>query len=395
MIRIGSSLLILSALYYLYGVMPSNDWQPNLEKFIVFFVFFAGIVIFEFNRFHRKAPKGALLAESAILLILLSYFLISYTSKHAPTGFGPPVADYGFMVVDAVKMLFVDHQNPYASTTISPIKDIFTEEYRGFYYGPLMMVGYLPTLYSPAAGYKVMSLFYMLLSGVLLAFLVFDREDAWQTNLANILFVETAFFLPERMWIELFFRGAHDYFPVSILLAGLLALKKEKIFLAGLLVGLSFSAKFAPALFLLPFLPYRDRKIWLGLFLGLMPHIPFFLWDPPAFIRNVFLVRIIMPHDGSSFRWLLPAQYHWWLPTTLILAVLFSFYQNFRKPLAYGTVIYGFTLLLIIGETTFKQVHLNHLIWFFPMFALLATAYRDRLFGSIARIVPEAKVSTG
>lgn len=385
-LRIVSSLSVLGFLYYLYGIMPDNDWKPNLEKFLVFLIFFVTIAGFEYHSYRRRTPNVALLAESALLLVIFASFFYSYSAKWVPGGFIPPVADYGFMVVDATKMLFVDGENPYSSQTISPIKDIFGPEYRGFYYGPLMMVGYLPTLVSPAAGYKYTSIFFVLLSGVLLAFLVVEPEDRWELRLANIAFVETAFFLPERMWIELFSRGAHDYFPVALLLAGLLALKKGNPFWTGILVGLSFSAKFSPAVFVLPFLPYRDRKVLIGLFIGLLPHLPFFLWDPPAFVRNVFLVRFVMPHDGSSFRWLLAPEYHWWLPTALLLGLGYAIYRNIRGPLEFRTVVVGLTLLLIVGETTFKQVHLNHLIWFFPLFALLFTYNREKVFGFLAGI---------
>lgn len=384
-LRLTSSLSVLGAMFYLYGIMPDQDWQPNLEKFLVFLVFFAAIAGFEYLGFRRESPRSALWAEFAILVVIFVTLFYTHGGKWVPDGFNPPVADYGFMVVDATKLLFVEHQNPYSSQTISPIRDILTAEYRGYYYGPLTMIGYLPSLWWPYSGYKIAGVFFLIVCAILLAFLVIEPDEPLSVRLANIAFVETAFFLPERMWIELFSRGSHDFMPVAFILAALLALKKDAYFWVGLLAGLSFSTKFSPALFLLPFLPIRQKKMWIGLAIGMAPQIPFLLWDFTGYFNNVFLVRFIMPSDGSSLRYFIKPEHYWWLPACVIVGMALSFYRNLRKQLEYRTVLVGFTLLLIVGEVTFKQVHLNHLVWFFPMFALIFTYNRERLFGFLSR----------
>lgn len=384
LLHLSCSLAVLGCMFYLYGIMPDQDWQPNLEKFLVFLVFFAAIAGFGYFGFRRELPRPTLWVEFGVLAVILISLFYSYGGKWVPNGFIPPVADYGFMVVDATKMLWVDHENPYSSQTISPIRDILGPDHRGYYYGPLTMIGYLPSLYWPYSGYKYAGVFFLLVCAVLLAFLVIEPGEPLSVRVANIAFVETAFFLPERMWIELFSRGAHDFMPVAFILAALLALKKDSYFLVGLLAGLSFSTKFSPALFLLPFLPIRQKKMWIGLAAGMLPQVPFLIWDFTGYVNNVFLVRVIMPSDQSSLRYYLRPEHYWWLPASLLIAMVLSVYQNFRRVLGFRTVLVGFTLLLIVGEVTFKQVHLNHLVWFFPLFALIFTYDRERLFGFVS-----------
>ncbi len=376
------SLLVLGCMFYLYSLMPDQDWQPNLEKFLVFLVFFVAIAGFGFFGVRRNFIRPVLWVEAGVLAVIFIIVIYSYGGKWVPNGFNPPVADYGFMVVDATKMLFVDYQNPYSSETISPVRDIVGSDYWGYYYGPLTMIGYSPSLYWPYSGYKIASVFFLLACAVLLAFLVIEPGEAMSSRLANIAFVETAFFLPERTWIELFSRGAHDFMPVALLLGALLALRKESYFFVGLLAGFSFSTKFSPVLFLFPFLPIRRERMWIGFAAGLVPQVPFLIWDFSGYVNNVFVVRLVMPSDASSLRYYLNPEHYWWLPAILLIAMLLSVYQNFRRELEYQTVLIGFTLLLIIGEVTFKQVHLNHLVWFFPLFALIFTFYRDFLFES-------------
>lgn len=38
-----------------------------------------------------------------------------------------------------------------------------------------------------------------------------------------------------------------------------------------------------------------------------------------------------------------------------------------------------FMLLLILVEVTFKEIHANHLIWFYPLFAYIAAKHRGKL----------------
>lgn len=381
LLRLACSGAVLYVMYYLYGLFPPEDWQPDLEKFIAYFAFFAAIVGFTYLRFKGKAPRAALWAEGALFVVVLAVVVYGWSGKWAVNGFGPPVADYGFMVVDATKMLFVEHENPYSSQTISPIRDTLGPEFRGYYYGPLTMIGYSPSLLWPVSGYKIAGVFYLLATAVLLGLLVWEPDDDPALKFANIAFVLAAYFLPERMWVELFSRGAHDFMPTALVLGALLAIKKNNFFAAGLLAGLSFSTKFAPALFLLPFLPIRRKNMWIGFALGLLPQVPFLLWDLQGFINNVYLVRFFMPSDQSSLRYYLKPEHYWWLPAALAVAMTIAAYRNLRRPLGYGTVLIGFALVMIVGEVTFKQVHLNHMVWFYPIFALIFTYSRDRLFG--------------
>jgi hypothetical protein len=168
------------------------------------------------------------------------------------------------------------------------------------------------------------------------------------------------------------------------ILAALLALKKDRIFWAGLFTGLSFAAKFAPAMFLIPFMPIRQKRFWVGLGLGLLPYLPFLFWDYSGVWRNAFWLRVVIPADGTSLYWITPESYQWIYGATILIAYLTAVIWAVRRKLDYGSVLVGFTLLLIVADVTQKQVHGNHLIWFYPLFALLFMGYRENLFGFLS-----------
>ena len=59
-------------------------------------------------------------------------------------------------------MLFAHFQNPYQSPTLNVM--LPQPGYGGFKYGPIMILGYLPSAFFPQSGYKMMSALYLLLS---------------------------------------------------------------------------------------------------------------------------------------------------------------------------------------------------------------------------------------
>ena len=84
------------------------------------------------------------------------------------------------------------------------------------------------------------------------------------------------------------------------MLAGFLCFKYRQAFLAGLFTGLSISAKFAPGVFAVPFMPIRQRGFWIGLVVGLSPYLPFIIWDPAGLWRNAVWLRRSRPTETGS-----------------------------------------------------------------------------------------------
>lgn len=382
-LRLTSSLLLLGLMFTLYWVFNEYDWGHPLAKagcFSAFFVLAAGL---QYLSFHRETPALALWLEFAVLSIILITLFFFYGREYGPSALQPPWVDIGYTTVNATTLLVKQHQNPYSSSNIN-VRDELAPEYRGFHYGPAMMLGYLPSGYFPDSGYKIVSLFYVAISTILLVFLVTEADDTWATWLARIAFTQTAFFLPESFWREVLYQGANDVFPVMLVLAALLALKKDLFFWTGIFAGLSFAAKFSPAAFLVPFLPARQKQFWIGFAIGLAPLFPFLFWDFASVVRNVFWFRVIMRSDSTSLYSVLPVEIHWLMPVTLVIALLVSVYWNIRGTLDYRTALIGFTLLLIVADVTQKEIHLNHLIWFCPLFAIIFAYDRERLFGFIS-----------
>lgn len=277
-------------------------------------------------------------------------------------------------------MLVKDFENPYSSQVVNPTIEL-KPEYRGFHYGPAMLLGYLPAAFFPAHGFKIVSLFFILISAILLCLLVDDREKPILDRITSMAFVLCLFFLSERFWYEILRQGANDIFPVALILAALYMLKNERFFLTGLLAGLSLSAKFSPAVFFLIPSIRKDLRAQLiaGIGAGLVPLVIFSLWDFLGLFNNVFLLRFILRYDSTSLYSILPVELHFWLPVSLLIAVLWTIRHGFKNKTEYRSVLISFTLLLIIAEITFKEIHANHLIWFYPLFALILEKHRHHI----------------
>jgi hypothetical protein len=109
------------------------------------------------------------------------------------------------------------------------------------------------------------------------------------------------------------------------------------------------------------------------------------LWDPLGLFNNVFWIRLTLPFDSTSLYAEIPPAFHFVLPLSLVVAIVFSLYRNARMPVEYENVLVTFTLLLIVGEVTFKEMHTNHLIWFYPLFALILERHRYQLIDADMR----------
>ena len=378
----ASPFFIFGLMLYLYNCLQKYDWGHPFIKLFCFVVVFLLIVFLRSRTHPTKLPAILARLEFLVLTIVLVIILTNYGKIYGPDLSHPPYVDIGYTTVKATSMLFHDGKNPYTSQYINARDDLLPQ-YRGFHYGPLMLIGYLPSLLSPTWGYKLASLGYFLVSALLLCSLLELHKIPPERRLCSIAFVLCLFFLPERFWYELFRQGANDIFPVALLLASLLALQRQKYFLTGLFLGLSFSAKFSPAIFLLMALVRKDLKISAakGFCLGLIPLLIFVVWDTKGLINNAFRNRgVALSYDSTSLYSETALAFHFIFPVLLLLAVAYSVYRNFRTALDYENALVTLTLLLIIGEVTFKQMHANHLIWFYPLFALILERHRYQFF---------------
>lgn len=371
--------------YYVYTLFQQHDWGQAFTKLVCFAIFFALLVILH-KRQYRQVINSALLhrLECFLALLALMWIISIMAPKYLEELQNGPRVDIGYTTQNSAIMLFRDGENPYMSETIN-VRSELKPEHRGFHYGPGMLIGYVGSFVVPNFGYKLSNLAFLLGTMIALVLLVDGSRHAgagaWE-RLSNVFIVLSLLLLPERLWYEVFTQGANDIFPIMLLLIGLVLVQKEHWLWAGIIMGFSFATKFSPAAFLLVLFLRKDiqMRFLYGCVVGVTPLMAFMLWDFKSVLNNVFILRFNLGYDSTSLYSLLPKALHYLFPTAQVVAVLILFKKNFTKTLDIDTLILHFSLLLIVIEITFKEMHTNHLIWFYPLLAYVATRYRHRLF---------------
>lgn len=384
-IAIGAKYLLVPALCiflldYIYRVYDEFDWGHSFTKLLCFGAVAAMIVISRSAFWGRWLSSGIatedrhpkLQYQRLLLLILFAVFLIyGFSVQYLPQIMQPPRVDIGYTTVHAAELFFRGMQNPYTSVAIN-VRPELPPEFRGFHYGPLMFISYFPAIIYPGLGFKLINVLCLVVSAVLLSVLVRKIDNTFIENIESAVFALILFLLSNRFWYENFTQGANDIFPVTLLLFSLFWIKKENYLLGGLFAGLSFSAKFSPALFLFVFFIRRDcpRQFLYGWIGGLLPLLAFLFWNPSGLVNNVFICRLRLNYDSTSLYSITPEKLHYLFPLVQLSAVVLTVLQNFKKRLVFDALVAEFTLLLIVVEISFKEVHANHFIWFIPVVAL-------------------------
>ncbi len=383
-IAILSTCLLISIFNYLYTLLQAHDWGQAFTKLLCFSAFFS--LLFVIYKSKCRISFGGEMAyklESLLALLVLIFIIFIISPKYLTQLQDGPRVDIGYTTQNSAIMLFRDGKNPYMSETIN-VRNELKPEHRGFHYGPGMLIGYVGSFIAPNVGYKISNLIFLLGTIVALVVLI---DGARETN-ANIwhrfsdgCIVIGLFLLPERLWYEVFAQGANDIFPIMLLLVGLVFVQKGFLLWAGGAMGFSFVTKFSPAVFLLVLFLRRDisMKFLIGCTVGTLPLMVFLVWDFKSVVENVFILRFNLGYDSTSLYSITPRALHYIFPLIQVLAVLYFLKKNMNKHLGVDALIFCFTSLLIIIEVTFKEIHANHLIWFYPLFAYLAARYRHRL----------------
>jgi hypothetical protein len=184
--------------------------------------------------------------------------------------------------------------------------------------------------------------------------------------------------IPERAWYEITVQGSTDVLPALLILLSLYSVDRKSMMAAGIFASLSFSAKFSPALFFIALFIRRDLDFRFlgGLALGVLPMVVHLAWSGMPMINNVFLFHAMKPFDSTSLYSIAPGGMHFIFPALQMSALLFFILLNFNRELEVRSLAVSYTLLLIVIEMMFKEVHCNHIIWFIPMLALIFSWYR-------------------
>jgi len=385
LVTIRALLSVLFAYAFMYLVNSTfhqYDWGHAKVKFVCFAA--VGLLLVHASA-GRSTPDSRVASVLEILLgtVVVVLILTHYGRAYGQEIFDAPRGDIGQTTVAAASLLLERLENPYSSDQINT-NPALDPAYRGYHYGPLMLLAYAPAVFE-ARAFKALSVLYALLSAVLLCLLVRDPGKSRLHNAASASTVLALFLLPERLWFEILGAGVNDIFPVALVLASLLMLRRRRYFWMAVFAGLSFSAKFSPAAFLiLHFLRGRHdrgemRAVVQGLAIGLAPLVPFLIWNARGLLNNVFVLRLVLDFDSTSLYSVVPAWLHLAFPAALLLSVVWVLWRGRSSPLAYEDVLVSFSLLLIVAEVTYKEVHANHLIWFYPLFALILSSGRRGL----------------
>ena len=292
--------------------------------------------------------------------------LAQYISlQHLPRGLlDPPRLDIATTVESAIRTLFVFHENPYNPSDAARWSGFHGVAYP---YGPMMILGYLPALYS-STWFKICSIAYLIGILILATRFVVQRVEGIMPKLASAVFVIAVMLMPRTILNDVS-EGINDHFPVFLILLSLTMWKAKKDVWAGVFAGLSLSAKFSPALFLIAF-----------------PMLCFIMWKPARFLNDVVHFHFVKSGTPTSILNVLPVELHDVVRALRWVCLGVFVVRNFDKELEVHSVMQEFTLLMIVINSLHVEMHSNHTFWIVPTTAILLTHYRYRAW-SLGRSV--------
>jgi hypothetical protein len=379
-----SSVATFLAYAAIFALFHRFDWGQPVVKLACFEALFILILLGSVRLADadaRPSDRG-LTVELVVASAILGWELVR-TYGLFKTGFLTGMNDLGQTTEEAVRSVFVLHENPYLRD-IAKIGD--DPAFFGFKYGPGMILGYgLSWVWPGGIGLKISNLVYLVVTTVLVAWLA-TTEDLFRSRHRILRWTPAVVgasmvLLPERLFHEIFNQGAVDMFPVMLLVATVACVRRHRWLIAGCMLGLSFSAKFSPAVFLLVlfFRQRISRRFLVGLALGLLPFVPFLLWNAPALVRNVFLFHSKKSFDTTSLYSVTPAELHYLFSLFQLCAVTIAVAIHFKRSPEVRSLITTFAMLLIAIEVSYREIHGNHLIWFVPIAALSLSWNRHQL----------------
>jgi uncharacterized membrane protein len=212
------------------------------------------------------------------------------------------------------------------------------------------------------------------------------RRSVW---LCGIVAASLYLMLP-MLPMLLYQRVDTDLAPAIFLLAAL-ALYQARPGLAGVMVGLSVSAKFFPGvLMLVCCLPELRRSRYIsGFVLGLIPAIAFCLLAPSDFFSNTVSPLLGAPFDLSS--WLYGASSYMISGARLAFILLIAavcLVMISRPPDLFGRC--ALYVICVVATLLVSHVHNNYILWWIPFFCILLSSPLSRILslpGSLGKVV--------
>ncbi len=381
-----STSALLATFTLIFFLLDRFDWDAAFARFVCLAALLAICLV------TRRPVRGLVRGNERtdqielILAISLVFLLAERTMYLAWSEFNqPPRIDIGVTTQDAARMLLLEGANPYQSKSIAVLGD--DPQYWGYKYGPAMILGYALCAVSNIWGIKASNIIYLGASLAAVFLLARDREKSRRGQNATAWLCCALMLIPNRLWYELFYQGVIDIFPITLILFSLLFLGRNAWFIAGLLAGLSFSAKFSPGIFYLCLFLKRERipRFFAGVLAGLVPLAVFLTWDAGALIRNFLVFHLIKGPDSTSLYSITPRELHPVFPLIQLATAACILLGNYKDKIEPRRLVWQLLLLILVVEATYKEVHENHLIWFIPLMALHLGTYRHEFLPGLLR----------
>jgi len=401
-VALVSSLLFLLAYHLIFVLFHRYDWGQPVVKLLCFESLAALILGVALGRPGHEArlPAWVFQVEIAAAAALLLWETVRAAGL-VKTGLAMGMNDLGETTEYAARLLFSEHKNPFDEYVAKNGSD---PQYWGYKYGPTMIVAYaLAAVWPHGVGLKITNAIYLLATVAVVGYLgrgtpggsgtraatdarPDERGLSRAAGVAAGAWAAVLALLPERLYLETFNQGAQDVFTILLLLVSIACVGRRWWFAAGLAAGLSFSSRSAPGAFLLVLFVRRriPLRLAVGVAVGLLPFVPFVIWDGPALVRNMFLFHSFKTYDGTSLYSVTPAELHPLFSVFQAVVVVGIGLVGFRRPLEPRQLLGSMTLLLIAIEVSYREMHGNHLLWFMPTVAVILGWGRHGL----TRLVP-------
>lgn len=314
----------------------------------------------------RSRPR-----QLVILVPLLAFFALHVENWHICQHSAYVwVEDVGKTSI-ASDRLILRGIDPYVAR-VSPDRAPPGSRMDAYKYLPVTLAAYFPGAILAKDGDKAILATNMLLSALAALVLVIclARWVSLDAGLACAMF----FFMSRIISCELVRLGSNDIIPMILVFLAMLNLPRR--WTCGFLVGLAVSAKFLPGLLWAPICltPRGKRRYAGGLACGLLPCLPFFIWNPMAMIRNAVVFPLTRPRETLS---VLAAAPRWAQIGAELCAVggfaLFMCFAWRREMLPMKRCAYAAALTLCV-QLASPIMHQNYFIWWYMPLCVSFTA---------------------
>lgn len=290
---------------------------------------------------HKTAPEynvhDIILQQEAAIR-----FFLDKKNPYSTPYFGTPLERWHYSDTEVNPALYHFVMEPFYLLSVLP-----------FYYVSVHTVGFFDG--------RIL-LYLLFLSTLILGnFLIKDKEK-------KLLFLTLMAFNPAMLSYTL--EGRSDMFMFAFLFASLYLLQKGKYVLAGIPMALAFTVKQSvwPILPLyVAYLYFKEksiRKVFidLSLFLALSLIIvlPFFVWDPKAFMDSTVY------YLSGSTKFSYPIAGYGWGMVLLSLGIINNTHQNY--PFMIWQAIFSIPLLIVLLVKLKEKTTVNRLIIFYGLF---------------------------